>query len=256
MPVYRPSLFFRIVLPCLGAVAALAITSPAAAKKKPEIIPDYGPAPNWARYRELGEAAIRESLIDPDSAKFEWPYGYAPSRWTQFLHKRPYYGYITCGMVNSRNRMGGYVGATRFVVVIKFDVVLYAALGGPAGSDGMVDWGCAEAIRKGVLPRAPADGPTDTGQPSFGFRINTVAEGAYVAAIAPGGPAQKAGLTPGMVITHVNGVALKGLSDATIHQILNAAEGDTRLTLIGGASLSLRKTVTAPVPLTPTPLED
>jgi len=46
--------------------------------------------------------AVREQLIDPDSAKFEAIYkGKTEKHW--------------CGMVNAKNRMGGYAGATPFV---------------------------------------------------------------------------------------------------------------------------------------------
>ncbi|SIN67709.1 hypothetical protein SAMN02745824_1751 [Parasphingorhabdus marina DSM 22363] len=46
--------------------------------------------------------AVREQLIDPDSAKFD------DLAWAGK-------GTVTCGFVNSRNRMGGYAGWTAFV---------------------------------------------------------------------------------------------------------------------------------------------
>lgn len=63
------------------------------------------------------EQKIRSILIDPESAKFEWPYGFLYSYWKPFLRKRVT-GHITCGFVNSRNRMGGYAGRAPFVVVM------------------------------------------------------------------------------------------------------------------------------------------
>lgn len=46
------------------------------------------------------EPAIREELMDPESARFEWP----------FFFSAQSNGWATCGYVNSKNSMGGYVG--------------------------------------------------------------------------------------------------------------------------------------------------
>jgi len=53
------------------------------------------------------EPAISAELIDPDSAHFEWPYDFT----------RRENGWVTCGYVNSRNRMGGYAGKAAVLVV-------------------------------------------------------------------------------------------------------------------------------------------
>lgn len=49
---------------------------------------------------------VTESLVDPDSAKFYWPYGFfnAGDR------------LVTCGFVNAKNRMGGYSGKSSIIV--------------------------------------------------------------------------------------------------------------------------------------------
>ena len=49
------------------------------------------------------EAEVRARLIDPDSAKFE---GVTFNRGKS----------VGCGFVNARNRMGGYIGRTHFVL--------------------------------------------------------------------------------------------------------------------------------------------
>lgn len=52
--------------------------------------------------------AITKKLIDPGSAQFRWN--------PNFLNSVTY-----CGFVNSKNRMGGYVGFSAFKVIMKPD---------------------------------------------------------------------------------------------------------------------------------------
>jgi len=56
----------------------------------------------------LVEAAVKERLLDPDSARFRWMQ--VPSNFN-FHYNRTY-----CGIVNSRNRFGGYTGGAPFYV--------------------------------------------------------------------------------------------------------------------------------------------
>lgn len=74
-------------------------------------------APDWSLFRRNSETALRGRLIDPDSARIEWTYGFTYGDWKPML-SRPIEGYWTCGSINARNRMGGYTGATSFVVVV------------------------------------------------------------------------------------------------------------------------------------------
>jgi len=74
-------------------------------------------APDWALFRRNSETSLRARLIDPDSARIEWPYGFTYGTWKPILAKRVE-GYWTCGSINARNRMGGYTGSTSFVVVL------------------------------------------------------------------------------------------------------------------------------------------
>lgn len=77
------------------------------------------------KYRALAEAAILDKLVDPDSAKFRWPYDFTYGEWRT---PKKYEGYLTCGMVNARNRMGGFTGFQYFAVVIKDDAISYIDL--------------------------------------------------------------------------------------------------------------------------------
>jgi len=51
-------------------------------------------------------------------------------------------------------------------------------------------------------------------------------EGAYVSKVTPGGPADKAGIRPGDVLTKINGIAIKSSLELT-HQLLKHKPGDT-----------------------------
>jgi hypothetical protein len=81
------------------------------------------PAPSAADYhalRLLAEDELRTMLIDPSSAQFEWPLGFAYGSWrpTVYGHMT---GYLGCGTLNSKNRYGGYAGVKWFTVIIRDD---------------------------------------------------------------------------------------------------------------------------------------
>lgn len=68
----------------------------------------------WSKYFSgvaIAEKAVRNALSDPDSARF---------RGVVYNSKTG----GTCGMVNSKNRMGGYVGDTEFLVTDDGEVTL------------------------------------------------------------------------------------------------------------------------------------
>ena len=99
----------------LGIFALLAISTSAHAAKTPPP-PEPTTPPDWSAVRQQVEARLLSQLVDPDSAKIEWPYGFRWGFFKPILQKR-IFGYVTCGTVNSKNRMGGYVGDSPFVVV-------------------------------------------------------------------------------------------------------------------------------------------
>lgn len=58
---------------------------------------------------EKGKDAVREKLVDPNSADFK----------DVFFHRGTSDMPAVCGQVNSKNRMGGYTGYTDFISVVK-----------------------------------------------------------------------------------------------------------------------------------------
>lgn len=221
------------------------------AKKKPEPDIDYGAAPDWERYKEIAEREIRLRLVDPDSAQFTWHLGYYRGRWKPFLEPSVY-GYVSCGYVNARNRMGGYAGTSNFAVVIRNDKIVWAGIGKPSGNDNLSKV-CVYFATHGVFPPASAMTGATNPKPAapatasaFGFTVNAVPDGAYVATVVPGSPAEKVGLKPGMVISHLNGVGLKGLDGAMLGQLIEAVTGQAELTVIGGAVLRITRNPTPP----------
>ena len=242
----------RTLKPLALAFAALAIYASAPAAAKTEAPPEsnhfYGPAPAWEEYRRLAEAEVRGRLIDPESARIEWLGGFYKGKLKMFF-KPATEGYIACGTVNAKNRMGGYVGASAFITVVDYDRVLYAELDG--SSPGEVAMRCNQAIQGGLIPALPASDAPDTpgfissdaapkvkARTSSGITLRAMPEGAYVAALAPGSIAEAAGLKPGMVIVSVNGIPLAGMGDAML-AVLNAAGPGAALTMVGGATIKL-----------------
>jgi len=217
--------------------AAMLSAAPGGARRPPPPEPVYGPPPDWARYRELGEAAIKARLVDPESARISWPNGYMKGGYKPFLAPRVY-GYGTCGLVNSRNRMGGYVGDTPFVVVIDYDRVVYSEIDSANGR-GLLAEGCTAMPLPPVseMPNASTTG----GAGGSGLSLTAVPDGAYVAAVEPGTVAARAGLTPGMVISHVNGVAIRGLALDMVRELIARSEGKARLTVIGGRMVEVEQ---------------
>jgi len=93
-------------------LAILAATPSAAAQI------DYGQPVTYEQGIKAGEKAIKADLIDPSSAQIEWPYNFV-----KFSEKVPLFkrttGYATCVTVNSKNRLGGYVGSKAYRITIR-----------------------------------------------------------------------------------------------------------------------------------------
>lgn len=103
------------------ALLGLSIAGSALAKEAPP--PEPSIAPSWSQVRADVETAIRQRLVDPDSARISWPYGF---KWGSYkpMFQRRIHGWATCVMVNGRNRMGGYTGS-KPATVIYLDGVRY-----------------------------------------------------------------------------------------------------------------------------------
>lgn len=72
----------------------------------------------FMQLKRFAKEYIDSRLVDPGSAQFDWPNNFMHgASWKPWIG-RSIYGSVTCGSVNSRNRMGGYVGRMAFVIVI------------------------------------------------------------------------------------------------------------------------------------------
>jgi hypothetical protein len=107
-------------------VASLTLSACAGIRHNVEDWPaiDCGPKPDMAVLQPEVESRISESLIDPESARF--------TGWTEpfkslnsFLSTDPIEGiWQFCVNVNAKNRFGGYVGASTFMVKVRDDQIL------------------------------------------------------------------------------------------------------------------------------------
>jgi hypothetical protein len=231
----------------LAAAALLLAALPASAQVKADVNHVYGPDPGWAKFTEIGEQAVIARLIDPESARISWMSGYRKGGFKPMFERRVH-GYVACGTVNARNRMGGYAGSTGFIVVVDFDRALHVEMDSRSG--GMYGEMCAKEVREGKFPPLPtavvatppsedADRAGSLGAATpLGFSVRAMPEGAYVSTVETGSPAGAAGLTPGMVVTAVNSIPLAGMGDAMTKVLAAAASGAT-LTLVGGKTVTL-----------------
>lgn len=113
-------------LSCFLFLAACATSVP------PEKIAnaDYGPPPT-NNYQQAIKDAISPTLIDPTSPIYTFSgkprKGYFKN--SPALGTREGFGYISCGSVNAKNRMGGYTGGAPFAVLMRGDIVSQKILG-------------------------------------------------------------------------------------------------------------------------------
>src|SRR3569623_1930752 len=215
------------------ALLPLALLTVGATNKTEE--PDPGPDPTWERAVPLAEVAIRNSLIDPQSALIGWPYNFIRGTMKAPRGRRRA-GWYTCGWVNAKNRMGGYTGRVWFLVMINSGVVTELDIGTVDGLD-PASVTCPDLVKRGMLPTAPAPvasamtanpvtapvtkeafqatankGAADAAaRGGIGITYQATPYGAFIVAVAPGSPAERAELKPGEVIESINGIAIKGL---------------------------------------------
>lgn len=111
-------------------------------------------SPDWGLFRRNSEAALRSRLIDPDSARIEWTHGFLLGSWKPFLSKK-IDGYWSCGLVNAKNRMGGYTGRSAFVVVLDpKGYVKYSEIGESKDVD-ILNASCSNSLQ--YLPPPPPE---------------------------------------------------------------------------------------------------
>ena len=100
----------------IGSLVAFA--TPCAAQQQVTNTPLDQAAQRESEWMTVVVKRLTSSLIDPASARVSLPYGFTPGPTTWKVWGVNMTGFFTCGTVNSRNRMGGYVGETIFLAHI------------------------------------------------------------------------------------------------------------------------------------------
>lgn len=252
----------------IAPLALLAASTVAVAKETPSAHL-YGPQPSWEQFRAIGEAGIRERMLDPDSARISWVSGFFKGEYKPLLEARVY-GYVACGTVNARNRLGGYAGTASFVVVIDYDRVLLADIDKERFRPAFAY--CTKELAAGRMPPVPggvtqsvsaplssglssgSSSPSGSTSPSnavttnaapttlvsagSGMTLMAMPDGAYIRAVVPGSLAAAAGLKPGMVVASVNAIPLAGMGDAML-KVIDAAGTGASLAIVGGMTVRL-----------------
>lgn len=85
----------------------------------------------WENWRATIESAITDRLIDPHSAEYKWSSLFVHASWKPDLFEKRVSGWVTCGYVNSKNRMGGYSGKMAFSAVIENNVIKHLSIDSP-----------------------------------------------------------------------------------------------------------------------------
>lgn len=244
----------RVALVSASILAIIACSTAASASAPPI---DPGPQPSWQEATQLGNQAIIGRMIDPDSARISWPYSFFGGSLKGLFSKREA-GWITCGMVNAKNRMGGYTGAEPFLIVIRDRQVVELDIGESDGIDA-ASATCPNLIKKGLIHASGApDQPAPVAQASIeqmaaagavaaakqgGIGIVFVSSGAglVLIAVAPGSAAATAGLKPGEVIQSANGTDLRNMPQVGAIAVLHALSRPFQFELAGGTKVTIGK---------------
>lgn len=226
----------------------------------------YGAPPAWEDAVRLGNIAVQNTLIDPDSARIEWPYTLIGGTLT-FPRKSPQSGWYTCGFVNAKNRFGGYVGREFFLILFQGGRPTAVEVGGRGGS-GIAEATCADLAKKGwlrpsgleslgamnpsAIPPTPHateqafQGLADAGaqqQGGMGVALLTTPAGAVIMAVAAGSPAEKAGLKVGQIIESLGGVDLKGMPMSALTAIMKNQPQRIELKIAGVGKVMVTRSV-------------
>lgn len=106
--------------------------------------------PNYAAMKQAAERGVKGRLIDPQSAVIEMPYDFIYGTWSPAFTGSRFEGFMTCGTVNAKNRMGGYTGSTYFISVIdETGLEKYTDMDSSTSEYlRPVDNGCAQLVKK------------------------------------------------------------------------------------------------------------
>lgn len=218
---------------------------------------DPGPEPSWQQATTLGNQALLSRLVDPESARVAWPYGFFGGSLKGLLTKRTA-GWITCGLVNAKNQMGGYTGALPFLIVIKDGQVAELDIGSPDEIDA-ASATCPSLVKKGLIrpsgapfepaPIASSEQAQDlaaaaaslAAKGSIGISFIPSAAGIVLMAVAPGSPAASAGLRAGEVIQSANGINFRGMDQASATAALHSLPKTAELGLSDGSKVTLSR---------------
>lgn len=229
-----------------ACLALLASTTSIPAWARTEV--NYGPAPDWGRYKELAEPAVRAKIAElaakgklagSDTWSIQWPHGYAQAVWR---HKGRFPGYLSCGMIVATTPQANGRNVINFVTVVDYDKVQTVDIS-TRESNSLVNVICQDAISRGLIP--PANIMEQHAQQriiaGLGAKIQLVPEGAAITEVTAGSAADRAGLKTGMVISHVNGILLAGLGAAAAN-ILESSAASLQLRLTDGQIIELKRT--------------
>ncbi len=207
----------------VAALPALALIGAA-----PTTQPDYGAAPSWDEFVTVGDPAVRDHLLYPDSARIDWPYQFLAGSLKPLIGKA-HVGYWTCGYVNATNQMGGYTGRTPFIIMIRDGQVTSFNMG-ESDSVSVASVLCHDAIKSGQLKPVAirqVEATAISAPGPLGLAFQPTPHGALIASVAPGSAAEKAGLKAGEVIEAVNGISIMGMVPADMIKVVEAPSAAT-----------------------------
>jgi hypothetical protein len=105
----------------IGLVVIAVLISACHVRPTPDQISgaNYGPYPD--DYETIIKNHYSRSLFDPYSAVYTFS---SPKKAWRSQFGTVKYGWVVCGTLNAKNRMGGYVGAKPFYIMIHYNNVI------------------------------------------------------------------------------------------------------------------------------------
>ena len=246
----------------LAAVATLVVPVAVHAAPTAPTAAEIGPAPSFADAVRIGEAELRNRLIDPDSAHIEWPYNFIGGSLKSMFSKRRS-GFFTCGFVNAKNRMGGFTGKSWFLIMENAGTVTELDIG-EADEIDAATISCNDFVKHESLPPSPASvtaSPSPSPVTTFeGFQRASDASaaaaalsgglgisflptpaGAVIVAVAKNSVAEEAGFRPGQVIQSVNGIDLRGMPVPAAIAVIRGLPKNSTFVMAGAGSIKVSR---------------
>lgn len=114
-------------------IASLSVAISAAALAVGEQPPDYGPAPSRSQAVAVGNSAIRKQILDPGSARIDWPRPFVRGT-LKLPGLKPERGWYTCGFVNGLDKISGKAARNSFLIMFYRSKVVLLEVGTSDGS--------------------------------------------------------------------------------------------------------------------------